>query len=692
MTKLSVEDHVLPRPVERLPDYAHAKSRQSLAERLVDAFKLSPSSASAIAGAIVDPSAVRKAIGDPVDPETEKIAVPGGTLLGIRTTVWARRIMPDPRNPRTLPSRRHPFAVTPGSGAEDSKFRPVPEPYAPDSDNRQLAELAVDIESRHHLTWASQCAATYVLSENDWRVSIASQGVMEAVWLVATTYLHQDEMAPATTLTTAEGSSRITAVHELLAIRSADVPYDDNDAKLRGHIKRLNEAIERGANPADLVALRCECVPALILVGFQPHTSGNATFPTAVKSLVALRHVDPPKPWGEGPENESLADEVLDELYRRDLISAIERDYYSGSITREEAKAAHLSSDPAVRAAQLVRILTSPDQRVNQAIRVAVTSQSTRKRITSTLFNELATALILRAVADEPAKTDQVRRYMRYAFGKSVHRAHWQSTARDADLLVKEALKEVRQSIADASSDDPGPASLELAVRAAYPLVVSGRLNADRGSMNNAQPDRRTPGEVLDAMRRTVHGVLQLGQALTDFSSELPLRAIDEDGHIRKLDGGAGDMMVNDIYLRTEFPPPGKARAPRPGDTPVDRYSNRVSALSKTLEEMEQAFDAIGAVTGDDGRSLVESRGVDPRTCAAWRDVLRRIDEELIVWGRTFKRMYGSEEQSLSRGERIDHRSETDSNATEDEGESPIETSLYGSDPLAGETEETVSH
>ena len=189
---------------------------------------------------------------------------------------------------------------------------------------------------------------------------------------------------------------------------------------------------------------------------------------------------------------------------------------------------------------------------------MAVTSQSTRKRITSNLSNELATALILRAVADEPAKTDQIRRYMRHAFGKSVHQAHWQSTGRDTDLLVKEALKEVRQSIADADADDPGPASLELAVRAAYPLVVSGRLNADRGTRGNAQPDRRTPGEVLDAMRRSVQGVHQLGQALRDFANEKAIRAVDEDGQVRKLESGIDDLMVNDVYLRSEFPAPGK--------------------------------------------------------------------------------------------------------------------------------------
>jgi hypothetical protein len=193
------------------------------------------------------------------------------------------------------------------------------------------AELAVDIESRHHLTWAAQMAAGYVLAENDWRASIASQGVMEAVWLVATTYQHSDGAEPATTLSSAEGSSRTTAVHNLLEVRSADVAYDTNEAGLRAHIRKLNEAFDRGANEVERIALRCERIPALILVGFRPHATSQTTFPTAVKSLVALRHVDPPKPWGEGPENESLADEVLDELYRRDLISSTNRGKRRGS-------------------------------------------------------------------------------------------------------------------------------------------------------------------------------------------------------------------------------------------------------------------------------------------------------------------------------------------------------------------------
>ncbi len=642
MNTLSQEEFILPRPVGRLPEYAHAKSRQALADKIVATFALSIEAASAIANSVVDPTAVRKSIGEPDDPQVEEISVPGGTLLGIRTQVWARRIMPDPRNPRIGPSRRHPFAVEPGTGDEDAKFRPVPEPRSRDNSKPEAAELSVEIESSHHLTWASQQAKAYVLADNNWCASIASQGVMEAVWLVATTYQHSDGTAAVTTMVTEEGSSRATAVHELLGVRSADVPYDDNESRLRAHIKKLNDSFEKGPTNEDLVPLRCEIVPALILVGFRRHPSGNTGFPTAVKSLVALRHVDYPKPWGQGPENESLADEVLDELYRDDLISDTERAYFAGSCTRAEARAAHLSDDPAVRAARIARLFSNGDDRIKEAIRVAVTSQSTRKRITPKLCDELATALILRATAGDPTKADQVRRYMRHAFGTSVHREQWKSTDRDVEELVSAAMEEVRGAIGEGKTAEPGPSSIELAVRAAYPFVISGRLNADRGSQGNPQPDRRHPGEVLDAMRRGVQGIHQLGQALRDFKSGPNIRAVDEEGKVKKLADGSTDQMVNDVYLRGEFPPPGKAKARRVGQTSSEQLENCLSAFGDAMQSLQTTFAAIGRVLGDDGRSLVEARGADPRDCEEWRKRLRDIDEELIVWSRTYRKAYGS--------------------------------------------------
>jgi hypothetical protein len=641
MKPSNTNDHVIPRPVEQLPEYAHAKARQALAEKLMEAFNLTTDAATTIANAVVDPSAVRKSIGEATDPNVEAINVHGGTLLGVRTIVWARRIMPDPRNPRIGPSRKHPFAVDPGTAGEDSRFRPVPEPRTPNGVSPVIAQLAVEIECREHLNWASQQAAKYVFANNDWRDSIASQGVMEPVWLVPTRYEHADGFTPASALVSAEGSSRITSTHDLLKIRSSDVPYDDNDAKMRAHVRKLNEAYDRGPNAEETIALRCERVPALIIIGLRRHPSATTAFPTAIKSLVAVRHVDPPKPWGDGPENESLADEVLDELHRQDLITAAQRDYFAGSLTRAEARTARLSDDPAVRATSIVRLFTSDDERTTRAIRIAVTSQSTRKRLTDKLCIELATALILRANTDDPAKADQIRRYLRESFGKAAQRGEWESTDRSTEALAAEALKEVRQAIASERPVDPGPASLELAVRAAYPLVVSGRLAADRGTANNQQPDRRNPGEVIDAMRRTLQGVRQLTQSLNDFANNKSLRAVDENGNIKMLPDGHAELMINDVYLRGEFPPPGKARAPRPGATPDDLLHNAIGTLTTAMEQLDLAYTAIGQVLGNDGRPLVEDRGVDTQLCSAWREALTGISDDLGYWSRRFKQANG---------------------------------------------------
>ena len=148
-------------------------------------------------------------------------------------------------------------------------------------------------------------------------------------------------------------------------------------------------------------------------------------------------------------------------------------------------------------------------------------------------------------MAQDIDKTDQIRRYMRHAFGQAVYNEAWEATGKDTDTLAKDAMQEVLRAIGDENVTDPGPSSLEIAVRAAYPLVVSGGINADRGTANNDQPDRRNPGEVLDAMRRTVQGVHQLAQALKDFTAGTLIRAVDEKGEIKKKADGSADLIVS---------------------------------------------------------------------------------------------------------------------------------------------------
>ncbi len=165
-----------------------------------------------------------------------------------------------------------------------------------------------------------------------------------------------------------------------------------------------------------------------------------------------------------------------------------------------------------------------------EAIRIAVTSQSTRRRITRKMCNELAVALIVRSVPLPTTKVDQVRRYLWNAFGPAVYNAEWEATNSSTEVLKTGALKEVLKVITDENVTEPGPMSLELMVRAAYPLVVTGSLADDRGSKNNDQPDRRILWEVLDRLRFSKQGIHQLARALTDFAAGESIRGGRERG------------------------------------------------------------------------------------------------------------------------------------------------------------------
>ena len=79
------------------------------------------------------------------------------------------------------------------------------------------------------------------------------------------------------------------------------------------------------------------------------------------------------------------------------------------------------------------------------------------------------------------------------------------------------------------------------------------------------------------------------------------LYAVGDEGQALQLEDGSGERTVNDIFLRSEYPPPGKAKSKRPGDTPIDHFENRISDFSRAMEAVERAFRAIAEVNGDDG-------------------------------------------------------------------------------------------
>ncbi len=612
---------VLPRPVEALPLPALATAARKLADKLIEHFTMGEPAALALAQAVVDPSAARRAAESP-----ERLRVPGGVILAIRADVWARYIIPDPRNPRIGPSRRHPASNLIGTG-ESTRFRPMAEPVAASGSRPELVQR---LANQEHLAWAAQLAKEYVLDHNDWRESLRHQGVMTEVWLAATAFQHEDSTAGVTVPVTVEGSSRVTCAHDLLDLRSADVPYLRDTAKLRSHIRKLNAAITTAGDPAQVdpevaVTVRCERLPALLLVGFEPHDGTTADFGVAVKSLVALRHVDSPKPWGEAAENEALADAVVDEIERRKLITPAKADWLRGALTPDQAMAAGFNDDPSVRAAAIVRLFAERNQTIHAAVRVAITGQSTRKNITTKLLLDVASSLVMRSVSEEDSRRrERMRKYLKSAFPGELAK-DWEATFRGTEELAQAALEEVAKG-------EPGVATRELAARSAYPLVINGQLTGDRGSSNNDQPDRRHPGEVIDRMRSTQHGVHQLKQTLLDSAAGRRTRKVDETGRVTQNDDGR-DILVTDADLRRTFPPAGEGPSPTPAPrNAAEILGNALHDLATSIQAVEGAVKVVEAVRSDDGTRAVDSLGADRADCEAWRNVLQDVLFKLPVW------------------------------------------------------------
>lgn len=624
----TIDETLLPRPPQLLEVPALAPAVRRAAERLQEQFNLSPDAAEVFASAVVDPAEIRKAADNP-----EELYVPGGTLYGLRARVWTRRVMPDPRNPRVGPARRHPVAVRPGS-TEDAHFRPIPEP---DPDPSGRPELHLSVESREHLTWSSVIAKKYILKDNDWRLSIRNQGVMTEVWLSAVTLVHGDGTANVTVPVTSEGSSRLTACHDILDIRSADVPYSRDDRGLRSIIRSLNEVVTNGPTIEQAEALRCETIPALLLVGFEPHPGSTATFATAVRSLVALRHVEPPKAWNEAAKMGSIADAVLEALTDQGLLRPDEELWLLGALTPQEAEAKGFSADPAVRAARIVRLLTDTDPTVQQTIRVAITGQTTKQRITNKFKLEVAAALILRAVTgpDEGHKVSDIYRALQTGFADSLASEPWQATYRTTQEVVADALRELERGV------EAGPASLELAARAAYPLVVTRQLFPDRGTKNNDQVDRRQPGTVIDRMRVNVQGIHQLGQALVDHAARRPIRAVSADGQVMPLEDGHGDQVVTDNWLRGSFPPPGRQVSPAAQNTAHEKFMAAQAEVGEAFETLHRAVRRLTSVEGVDGRALIDTEGIDPIDANAWMEDLLAFMQLVPVWRSTHLARHG---------------------------------------------------
>ena len=89
--------------------------------------------------------------------------------------------------------------------------------------------------------------------------------------------------------------------------------------------------------------------PASLVLGFRPDAGYDVRFDQAIRFVVGLMHVEPPKPWGPASENDALGDAVIEEFLdsRRTTPQPAGRSGMGRPLYPEEADRNGLSPYPA---------------------------------------------------------------------------------------------------------------------------------------------------------------------------------------------------------------------------------------------------------------------------------------------------------------------------------------------------------
>lgn len=604
---------------------------------------LSSDASKAIAAGVADPDDARRRLGEPA-----RLRVQGGTLLVIETAVWTPAVSIFPVNPREAGQRRYPI----GGGAEDVLFtslRPARNRYT---------ELAITADSPDHLAERIRNAEEWLGVHNPLSEDIAGEGILQPLMIAALSVAHLDGADSITLLSAVDGSSRSTGAHMLLRLDGADLAYNrpPGSRALRqtiGRVLRLGgEQSWDSLIDDDQAALRALVAPARIIVGYERDTVGGVSFDTAVRNLIGLTHIRPPRAYGSAVENEAKADAVLDYLAYvvndgAPYLSTVEHEWFVGSLTPEQALVRGLSDDLDVRACDIARALlygkNRTARRVNNGIR-ALTAQRAPDRNDRV---DIAVELILRPLATMHAGD---RRYSIQARRAALQRAFrlpeiFDQTPDpifegrgDSEWTLEQvrdtALSDIREEASDIQLSD---AQLELAIKAAYYMVTSEPMalrregyGADdrKNEQNRVRTEERSLPVILRAMLSRRQGVHQAYAIIFAGRRDEPLHEVDQDG-ATVLDDNDGPIVLDDPRVRAMYSSAPVSKATVGGAGARRRWNE----LTAAFDTFDAAVRRMGAVkTSTRGRHYVDENGWNAAAIEPLRKRLDRLDRDLGTW------------------------------------------------------------
>lgn len=596
--------------IGNLPKVPKTAAAKRLADALMTQFDQSFGGARAISRAVTRPEDMRKRMPMPVEER-----VPGGTLLTISAWVWSPAVSTFPDNMREAVRRKYPFALQ-----RSDDYTPLPPVH---SDGGASTELVLTARSREAVVASLNNSATFLKNHNNYDDSVKAHGVLREILVVPVRFEHKDGSRPQWILASADGSSRAATTHRILNTSPADVAYgyNDDDHAFRTMLGRVAGA---AATPLEELSeqqreeLRALMMPAKVVVGFRPDPGSGKTLAEAIKFIVGILHVEPPRQWDTASKLDAQAEAVLEDLLHRGRISEDDAGYFAGLMSPDEAEQWKHSRHADARAAAVISALLAPKNR--PVCSGAIRRVTARARIHVRDIVPVAAELSLRGWSGraDPSATrvDGVRSALqRLLLSPDIAQCAWSLTGRAPQVLLEAALREV------AAKEFGGPAAVELGVLGGWHLVVSGFLQREV----RESPSKTALNKVFDALIRSEHGLRLLADALAHGRRSERPRPINEDGvpvDLRHYAKGIGlnpsgsyfaehgeDDWVRRTFIAEPEPEPEEPLDEGKTIPPETQLETAKGAVVGAVNRLDEALRAVTFIEGYTRLRLIDELG-----------------------------------------------------------------------------------
>ncbi|GAA1971861.1 hypothetical protein [Amycolatopsis minnesotensis] len=531
-------------------------------------------------------------------------------------------------------------------------------PYTSTPDNKTLLFVLEGFDNTSDAMdcYFSELAKTdnEVRETNDYGADIRNRGIRQGGILFPASLKFSHTAPGVAGWETADCYGRTYFIQEAEGITAADVlewlrtvPTDSRELARHPLQMRRNALLaiagkvlsDNPISEAEELRLRRAVMPRTRMI---VSVAGSTPLDEIRRRVVSLQHLDRPTAFSTVTDWQTRAEAVLAWCEEKNLFvhppeipSADVKRWLDAPADAVANSECH-GDDIAVIA--MASLLHSPDTRLDRQIGKALRTRGVTGVVRTNARSQVAAHVIchsLQGGGSDSGVRSSMERVLRWTALRDL-----EVDMRPVEILLDEAMLELEfeaQQRSTGLKPTPGPATRQIAARAAYHLVCSpvGKKPLLRRSSHGAEAGQGVePGQVLQKLASTQSGLQQLAQAIFDGRRGLPIRRLAADTTAEDTEDEPGqNEQLDDFALRTLALQSKPMIADRSAAAQVAHDSE---TLSKLVTDVSSVVESMKGHSDDESSGLpyVEDRGwADPEGS---REPLKEALDLLMYWHQVY--------------------------------------------------------